>query len=244
MFTTKFLSSSLVLCFLLCSAWAKSAFSQNTFSELELSGIYSSELDIVNGNRWYYENNYKGHPFFYDDDLFEGSVIFNGINFSQLTLTYELLNNELILIKEVGNQTRELILNENFVESFVLEGTGNSSEYVFIRKKLPGVEGEKYYHSVYNGETACYIYHKKVINNRVTGNYLGEYLYRPVLYIKRGDEFQGCNNKRTFLRLFEDQKKQIRKYIRRNNMHIDGKNPEDIAQVLKYYDSLNQKLNE
>lgn len=238
MFTSKFFTSFLVLCFMLCSAWAKSAFSQNTFSELEASEVYSSELAVVNGARWYYENNYKGHPFFYDNDLFEGSVTFNGVNFSPLTLTYELLSNELILIKEVGTQTRELILNENFVESFVLIHPVTAREHFFERKKLSGVEGKKYFQVVYKGETTCYIYHKKVINNRVTGNYMGEYLYQPVIYIKKDDEFRGCTNKRTFLRLFEDQKKQIRKYIRRNNMRIDGEKPEDIARVLDYYDSL------
>lgn len=238
---SKIFFSYLILCLLLFAAWTKSALSQTTFSELEESKIYSSELNIVNGSKWYYENKYKGHPFLYDNGLFEGSVTFNGVNFSPLTLTYELLSNELILIKEVGTQTRELTLNENFVESFVLIDPVTAREHSFERKKLSGVEGEKYYQVVYKGETTCYIYHKKVINNRVTGNYMGEYLYQPVIYIKKGDEFQGCTNKRTFLRLFEDQKKQIRKYIRRNNMRIDGKKPEDIARVLDYYDSLTPK---
>jgi len=238
MFTPKVFTSFLVLCFLLCFAWANFALSQNTFSELEASEVYSSELAIVNGTRWYFDNNYKGHPFFYDDELFEGSVTFNGVNFSHLTLTYELLSNELILIKEVDTQIRELILNENFVESFVFIHPVTARQYFFERKKLSGVEGKKYYQVVYPGETTCYIYHKKVINNRVTGNYMGEYLYEPVIYIKKGDEFKGCTNKRTFLRLLEDQKKQIRKYMRRNNLSFHGENPEDIARVLQYYDSL------
>jgi len=223
---------------LLFTAWAKSAFPQTAFSELEASEIYSAELNIVNGSKWYYENKYKGHPFLYDDGLLDGSVIFNGINYPNLNLIYEVQNNELILIKEINSKNRELILNKNFVESFVLIPPGSASEYLFVRKELPGVGGLKYYHAVYRGKSTCYIYQKKIINNRTAGNYLGEYLYRPVIYIKKGETFHGCNNKRSFLRLFEDQKKQIRKFMRRNNLSIEGTKPEHIAQILTYYDSL------
>lgn len=230
--------SFLILYFLLLTAWAQSAFSQNIYFDLDEIGIYSSELDIVNGSKWNYENKFKGNPFLYDNGLTEGSVVFKGEIFSNLTLVFELFHHELILIKKVDNENRELVLNEKFVERFTLKTDGTADDQNFVRKKLPGVEGIKYYHAVYNGETTCYIHHKKIINNRVTGNYLGEYLYRPVIYIKKGEEFSGCYNKRSFLRLFENQKGLLRKYIRRNNLSIDGKNPRHIALVLEYYDSL------
>ena len=230
--------SFLILYFLLLTAWAKSVFSQNVFFGSDETGIYSSELDIVNGSKWYYENKFKGNLFLYEGGFTEGSVLFNGELFSNLTLAFELFHNELILIKKVDNENRELVLNENFVERFTLKNAANTNELTFVRKKLSGVDGIKYYHAVYNGITTCYIHHKKIIKNKVAGNYLGEYLYRPVIYIKRGEDFRGCTNKRSFLRLFEDQNGLLRKYIRRNNLSIDGRNPLHIAQVLEYYDSL------
>jgi hypothetical protein len=234
----KFFSSFLFFCLMLFTAWTKSAFPQNSFSELEASEIYSAELNIVNGSKWYYGNKYKGNPFLYDNGFTEGNVLFRGEIFSNLTLAFELFLNELILIKKVDNENKELILNEKFVESFTLKNSGNKDEYTFVRKKLPGVEGIKYYHVVYNGATSCFIYHKKNINNRIAGDYLGEYLYQPVIYIKKGDEFRDCKNKRSFLRLLEDQKELLRKYIRKNNLSVDGKNPQHIALILEYYDSL------
>lgn len=223
---------------LLCHAGINLGYSQNDFSDIEESHLYSSELEIVNGTKWYYQNKFKGHPFWNEDHLFKGSVVFNGESFSDLALKYELVENELILTKKVDGRSRALKLNEKFVDSFTLEESGVNKSHLFKKLKLPGVDGVKYYHVVYKGETSCYIYHSKTINNRVSGNYLGRYLYHPEIYVTAGEKYVKCKNKKAFLRIFEDHKKLLRTYMRKNNVSFDSERPDDIAKVLKFYDNL------
>lgn len=213
-------------------------FAQTNFKELEESALYSSELDIVNGVQWMEDNQYLGHPFWKANELFTGTVVFNGERFEGLTLKYELVKNNLILFKTVEGNTRVLMLNKDFVERFVLFEPGTKNKHSFLKTRLSGTAGIHYYQVVYQGKTEGYILHKKVVNNRVTKDYLGKYLYKPEIYIKSGSGVVKCNNKKSFLRTFTHHHNLLRKYIRKNRLTINGENPGDIAQVLSYYDSL------
>lgn len=240
MFNRRAFSLWLIFYCLFSSAGIKTAFSQDAFSDLETSALYSSEPDIINGTKWYYQNKYKGHPFWLDDALLEGAVVFNGKTFTGLALKYELVDDELILSKKIDGNTRILKLNEKLVESFTLNEPGTNNSHLFKKTQLPGIKGVRYYHAVYQGQSACYIHHRKKIRNRVTGDYLGSYLYQAAIYVKADQEFVECRNKKALFNIFEDKKKLLRKYMRRNNLKVDGKKPEDMARILNYYDSLNQ----
>ncbi|MFW6371084.1 MAG: hypothetical protein ACOC10_07775 [Bacteroidota bacterium] len=217
-----------------------STVSQITFTEVADYGVYSDELGIVNGKKWQYSGKYKGHPFWKDDDIFQGEVTFNGRNFQNLNLKLDLFHQELILFKKINDETIAIKLNRNFIEDFILEESGNAVKSRFLCMKLPGIEGINFYQLIYDGNTKCFIHHKKSVNNEVTGNYLGKYLYQPVIYINTGNQYSVCKNKKSFLRLFGGQRKILRAYMRKNKLGINARYPEEIAQVLAFYDSLNQ----
>ena len=201
--------SSLVVLFfsVILSAPNYFAHSQTSFSNIDELELFSSELEIVNGARWLENNKYLGHPFWKVNELLAGTVVFKDETFEGLTLKYELVENDLILFKKVKDYNRVLILNRDFVERFFLLEPGTNNKHFFRKTKLPGVAGSKYYQVVYEGKTECYIYHKKVINNRVTKDYLGKYLYKPEIYVKTGTDFSKCSNKKSFLRIFTDHQK-------------------------------------
>lgn len=240
MFRFKYFIVFLCGSFLLNCFAVSTGFSQADFHKISETELYSSELDIVNGTKWYYHNKFKGHPFWSEGDFLTGTVDFAGESFSGLLLNYELVGNELILTKKVDGQSKTFKLNEKFVDGFTLKQTDSDEHYVFRKINLPGVSGVRYYHSVYQGKTtSCYIYHKKTISNRVYGDYMGKYMYHPIIYVRVGENYEEVKNKRSLLQLLENHKNELKKYIRRNRLSIDAKQPEEIAHVLKYYDSLN-----
>ena len=212
---------------------------QTNFEVLEETNPYNSELEIVNGEKWNYYNNYKGHPFWNKDIVYNGKVNYRGQIFQDLKLKFDLVNQELILFKKVGSQTKVLKLNKKFIETFRLEQTNNESPGFFVLRQLNEDMEKQFYQQVYTGKSECYIFHNKTVSTKISGNYMGKYLYKPVIYVQKDRNFIPCTNNQTFLNIFREQKKVLRKYMRKNHLDIDAKKPHEIAQILKYHDNLN-----
>ena len=216
-------------------------FSQTDSGKLEDNKIFQSELNIVNGEKWNYHSKYKGHPFWRENTVFTGDVNYNGQLYENLNFKFNLVNQELILFQQVEGQNKIYELNRKFIDTFKINNSYGDGRYQFVRRRINGEAAKRFFQQVYTGESQCYIFHKKSVIEKIRGEYMGRYTYHPVIYIKKNHAFAAFDNNRSFLRLFDEHKKVLRRYMRKNSLSIDAEKPDEIARILKFYDSLNQQ---
>lgn len=211
---------------------------QSTFLELEKLPLFSSENEIVNGEMWMYQKKYAGHPFWNEDKWYNGFIIYNGLKFDSLAIRYNIYTNDVIVFKEVLNKTRIYKLNKELIKEFAFYNNFLMDTVVFHSINLDNGLDKTIYEIAYDGNCKYYIHYRKSINNRVSGGYTGEYLYSPILYAEIDNSIVEFRSKAEFLDLFENQKSEIKKYMREQGIKYKKQTPENLSSVFQYYDSL------
>jgi hypothetical protein len=207
-------------------------------------GISANTLDTLNENQVLFngrlwKNPYyraKQHQFFLSKDFLNGSLSVNGKLFENLKIRYDLYDDEIM----TPTNFRAIIqLNKQMIDSFSL--VFNNRTYRFINtndNRGKGFSG--FVNIIYNGKSALYIKYKKEITSQdIQSNYM--FVQTSTKYfVKDGISFL-VRSKRDLLNLLDEDKGQIKSFIRKNKLKVSIKNPESFAPVLNYYDSLIQQ---
>jgi hypothetical protein len=229
--------------FLLTIIWvvfvlANPVFAQKSFDELENLPLFSNENEIVNGEQWIYQKRYAGHPFWKDDIWYNGYVNYKGERFDDVSMRYDIHTNNIIILKKLANETRAYKLNKHYLNSFALFDTKLNNTVVFQYGHLTDSINKEIYFNAYNGEFGYYILYRKVINNRVSETYAGEFIEAPILYAHIHGQLIEFKTQADLLKLFGNRKPEIKKFIRQNRIKYRKKNPEVLIPVFQHYDVL------
>jgi hypothetical protein len=190
---------------------------------------------LLNGRLWW--NKYSkavGDQFFLSGSFLKGSVVFNGIQYTELDLKYDIANDELIFTSE---NHPVICLNKEMVDSFTLEfqnrkynafNAGNDTSSV-----LKG-----YVNLLYNGPSALYVkYIKKIYPLAVDGR-SDLFAEEHHVFLNTADGIVLIKGKRQLFNLLKEKKKELIHFIRANKLKCNFKNPESITPVVQYYDKL------
>jgi hypothetical protein len=190
---------------------------------------------LLNGRIW--RNQYSkaiNDQFFLSNSFLKGSVFFNGHQFNDLDLMYDINNDELILRVD---SYPVIILNKEMVDSFNLV-FGNRIYHV-INAGIDSANVLKGYVNVlYDGPTALFVKYKKTFHPMADDGRYDIFFSDHSLYLRKGTEIVPVTRKRKFLMLLEDKKKEIRHYLRSSSLKPKQKDPETFIPILRYYDSL------
>ena len=208
---------------------------------LSLEEYYGSNDLLLNG-RAYMPNNPKigNHPFFLNNEYYIGKIFIKGQCFSDVLLKYDLITDELVLHKEVGqNSLVELSLTYELVDSFYI------STHLFVNKrKLDNQEKVNgYLKQLYKGKISFFRQYKKVFQADYTsktpyGSYLEE---ASTLFVYDKNGFHKLRNKQAFLAFFGSHKKELKKYIRQHNFNFKEATSEQLYSLLQYADQISGK---
>jgi hypothetical protein len=195
----------------------------------------SDKQSLLNGRIWrnQYSNAFNDQ-FFLTNTFLKGSVTFNGRRFNNLDLKYDIANDELILSIE---SYPVISMNKEKVDSFSLV-YGNRN-YLIINTGTDSSDVLRGYVNVlYDGPSSLFVkYTKKIQPLAVDGRY-DLFFQEHRIYLKKGKEIVPVAGKRKLLKLLEDKKREIRNYIKSNNLRLMQKDPGTFIPVLKYYDSI------
>jgi len=190
---------------------------------------------LYNGRAWrnlFYK--VKGDQFLFSPEFLSGSVTIDGKRFNNIPLKYDIYNDELLTITDHGII---LQLNKEMIDLFTI----NYENRILNFKKL-GADSinslSGYVNVLYDGGTSLYIkYRKEILLLAVENKYD---MFNPVnrVFVEKDGEIEKVDSKGELLKLFEDQKHQVRSFIRSNNLRISRKDPESYRPVIEYYDKL------
>jgi len=190
---------------------------------------------IYNGKIW--QNLYfriKGNPFFLSGNFLTGNVIFNGKEFKNLKVKYDICNDEVILY--INPQTI-ITLNKEMVNEFTLEyqdtlhhilNMGNDSTSL-----LKG-----YNNLLYDGPTALFVKYTKQVDIQSLNRLDDVFFQQHRIYIRKDSTIVQISGRRELFRLLGDRKTEIRSYVKRNrlNINVTRKDPYSFVPVLQFYD--------
>ena len=177
-----------------------------------------------------------GDPYLFKNYFLPGTVSLNGRKFTNLKIRYDIFTDELMI---PINLSDILQLNKEMVDSFTINF--ENKVYKFIKfpedtlKKFGG-----YLNELYKVKSALYVKYKKSISTNITDKSDGEFMQIQKIYFVKDDIVYPINSLSNLLKIINENKIQIKIFIRENKLRISSKMPESFVPVIRYYDSLSQ----
>ena len=211
-----------------------------------LSKFYFQNVDnvdeLVNGKDYipyYLKSRYK--PVLFPGRKHTSFLILKGRKYDNLLLDYDTFLDELIYydsLKFIDNKVFKISLNKNPIDEFCFDF---GSDSLFFRYFSSGKDAaftlpEGFYEVAYDGNSKLLIRHRSYL---LVKEGIDEYMYSPANYIMINDVYTRISGKGAFLKLFGERSGEIKKYIHANKVKIHKADKNELAAVLKYYDSMN-----
>ena len=166
-------------------------------------------------------------------DFAEGNVRIGEYNFNNLKLKYDIYKDDLLLLKTDGFI---LLLNKEMIDTFSL--VFDNEIFRFARfNDAPDNKPEGYANILFDSDIKIYVkYTKVIIPTQITGG-LPEYRNKNSVFILKDGRYHQIDARKDFLDLFDEQeRKQIKKFIRESLIKITVKDPvgfrRDLTQIL------------
>lgn len=205
------------------------------FASNQVSGDTIDIQTLYNGRAWrnlFYK--VRGDQFLFSPEFLPGSVTIHGKLFENIPLKYDIYNDELLVITDHGII---LQLNKEMIEKFTLNYENQVLNFRNFDpdsvNSLPG-----YVNVSYEGGISLYIkYRKEILSLAVENKYD---LFNPVskVFVRKDGDIIKVDSKGELLKLFEDQRHQVRSFIRNSKLRVSRKYPESFKPVIEYYDKL------
>jgi hypothetical protein len=107
-----------------------------------------------------------------------------------------------------------------------------------LEDSLTGIKG--YVNILYKGKSALYVKYKKEIQILAVDNKYDLFFQTYRIYFQKEGIVHQINNKRELLKLLDEDKAQIKDFIKKNKLKISKMEPESFVPVIRFYDSISQ----
>ena len=184
-------------------------------------------------------NKIDGHPFLINSDFHPCTLIYKDIEFKNLLIKYDLLNQQIILYQQVDSIAPPyIILNNNMIKNFSLRFDYRSSLFSSDFSKIPELNNKiKFYEVIHNGKTKYIVGRIKTIKELAINNEIDSYVLNQYYYLIINNSVLRIRNKKDILNAFPLYKKELKSFIKRNKLKIKVDNFSDIDLLLSFCDN-------
>ncbi|MDJ1473679.1 hypothetical protein [Xanthocytophaga flava] len=188
---------------------------------------------LYNGPEYYiYDARSTEHQFFKSDEMEEGSVYYDGQFYPNVLIMYDIVKDEVAI--EHLNRYDQLQLQKEKVRYF----TVLNHHFIRLEKANTGLR-TGFYDILYEKRL-------KVLARRIKERdevieqmkIVVEFPAKNFFYIYKDGIYHNVSSKGSVLKLFQDQKKALRKYIRENQLRFKKDRENAIVKVTAHYDQL------
>lgn len=202
------------------------------------NSLYGADDRLVNG-KFYVPKHYGGYgnPYFESNNWLDGTLFIKGIQYNDIPLKYNIEDDELIINVSFANKSASRILLYNaFVDSLIIDSQIFHNTDNFGTNNPIG-----FAEFIYKGDSlSAYFKHSIEFLDVITdkgpnGKYLKP---KKKLYFLEHNRFLQISSKKAFLAYFEDHKKEIRLYMRKNQFYFKKANANQFAELLDFSENL------
>lgn len=195
----------------------------------------NKQAHLFEGNEYIpHDHRISVHPFYKVDSLLVGTVQYNDTQYTQVKLLYDIVRHELAVQPPEGGY-RVRLRNEH-VTAFSM------GPYRFTRIVGDSATGvvTGFYEVLHEGATSALAYRAKVVVEDVSqGFYKAQYNQKDRFFLVKNGAYHEVKSKKSFLSLFPDQSKTLRKFMRTNSLKFkDTLREEAISRLMRYAETL------
>ena len=175
-----------------------------------------------------------GHPYFDDVHMQQGSVFYAGLLYENIKLLYDLVRGEVVIntpYVAFSNYTIALI-NEQ-LDYFTIQ----NHLFINLRDTLnPSAPHRGFYEQLFKDRITLYKKEKKeILEDLSSGKVERSILASEFYYLKKGPIYYAVNNKRSLLLALNDRRKEVRRFIRKNDLGIRHDKENTLMKVAAWY---------
>jgi hypothetical protein len=206
----------------------------------EYDNYFGKNLSIYTGKQ--YNDNYGhigDHQFFLDDYWEQGSVFFDGQFYDSIYLKFDIYNDEL-LVEYFSDKglAMTLVLQKTMISGFQLQG------HTFIKLQVDSAATIKagFYDQLFLGSNlSLYARRQKEIVRTAGSNTLkDDFVQKDRYFLLKDGAYYPVKNRGSVVHVLEDHKKELKHFIKSNNLRFQTERDRDFTIVARYYESLFQ----
>jgi hypothetical protein len=194
---------------------------------------YSTKLGgqshLYNGSAYTeYISQGEEHPYFIDEWI-DGSVVYDGDLYTNVPILYDLSLDRVVIDNQFS--IKKVMLVNDKVSEFTIQG----HHFVHLTDtELPPA----HYELAYDGKIKVYARHRKTLQSRVVDySIINQFEEKKLYYIYKDGKFITVRGKRSMLNVLDDKKKELKKFIRDNQLSFTDR-LRDMSRLAQYYDQI------
>lgn len=183
-----------------------------------------------------FDNRITGHAFFLSGEWLPASILYDGVLYENVDLLFDIVREE-VVVRHPNGFAKIKLLNER-ISWF------SFSDHTFIRLQEPDSANGSFpeagiYQELYEGDLSVLAKRKKHLKEHTYDTELiRNFEDHNRFYIKKDGLYYQVKSKRAVLNVLKDHKKEIRRFLRKNNIRYSNNQDTAIVKIAEYYDSL------
>jgi hypothetical protein len=196
--------------------------------------------ELINGKEYFpYYFRAVRKPVLFEKLGYSASVTINGRKYDNVLLFYDTYTDELVYTdtsRLFSSNGWQIVLNKYIIDQFSFTLKGKTLNFKYLSGNNNGLFSlpEGFYETDPQGASACLIKHRSVVYEK---NGIDEYYYRPLIFIKSGDQYLNIRTERQFIKLFRDRKEEIKERIRKQKIDFRSVDKSPVALLVKQFES-------
>lgn len=176
-----------------------------------------------------------GHRYFEGESVENGSILYDGAWYYDVPMLYDVVLDEVVIFHQVNGMFQKLVKEK--VNSFVQGG------HRFMHLDFDSTSGSLmrpgYYDMLYSGRVELLARRQKDVQERTSADGLeGSYNIIDKFYLWKDGAYYQVKSKRSVLNVFEDEKKQLKKFARVNKLKFRKQREYAILSLAQHYEQL------
>lgn len=181
-----------------------------------------------------------GHPFFLSAEPFKGEIYYDGIQYKDIPMWYDLAKNE-VIIQRYDNFSR-ISLHPERIRDFSISG----HHYIKIDEAASERTGlaKGFYDQLYHKKSEVLVRRSKdfLINTNIDGVWVSFSNEKNAVFIRTGTEYKQVSSQKSVLQALGKYQKEIQADLKQTKIRFNKEREKAITIMVAYYDELNNQL--
>jgi hypothetical protein len=198
---------------------------------------YGLDQKLISGIEYYsLTPRALGNEFLGTGEFADGRLIINGKEYTNVKIRYDIYNQRINLHFNYDSMAANTVIIENYkIDEFEMNG-------MLFRKSCYQGYDTSFYQVVSEGRISCIYYWYKSLTLQTSPVNVYEYSEpRRKSYLLVDSTLSRYSSKQTFLKLFDENKLEIRKYIREHQIKLRHSSDDTVAELISFCNSLSYR---